>query len=110
MVGAVSPPGGDFSDPVTAATLGIVQASFSLTAGAAAAAAAVPSSHSIQCAEDARDGGPLLRLQHPETQNPAAAAQPSPRAVQHAPQPASLMRRPRKHRERGAWSQVSVGV
>jgi vacuolar-type H+-ATPase catalytic subunit A/Vma1 len=25
IVGAVSPPGGDFSDPVTAATLGIVQ-------------------------------------------------------------------------------------
>jgi len=25
-VGAVSPPGGDFSDPVTSATLGIVQA------------------------------------------------------------------------------------
>jgi V-type H+-transporting ATPase subunit A len=27
IVGAVSPPGGDFSDPVTAATLGIVQVS-----------------------------------------------------------------------------------
>lgn len=27
IVGAVSPPGGDFSDPVTSATLGIVQAS-----------------------------------------------------------------------------------
>ncbi len=26
IVGAVSPPGGDFSDPVTSATLGIVQA------------------------------------------------------------------------------------
>ena len=26
IVGAVSPPGGDFSDPVTMATLGIVQA------------------------------------------------------------------------------------
>lgn len=25
IVGAVSPPGGDFSDPVTSATLGIVQ-------------------------------------------------------------------------------------
>jgi len=25
IVGAVSPPGGDFSDPLTAATLGIVQ-------------------------------------------------------------------------------------
>ena len=25
QVGAVSPPGGDFSDPVTSATLGIVQ-------------------------------------------------------------------------------------
>lgn len=28
IVGAVSPPGGDFADPVTAATLGIVQVSF----------------------------------------------------------------------------------
>ena len=28
MVGAVSPPGGDFSDPVTAATLSIVQVRF----------------------------------------------------------------------------------
>lgn len=28
IVGAVSPPGGDFSDPVTSATLGIVQVSF----------------------------------------------------------------------------------
>lgn len=27
IVGAVSPPGGDFSDPVTSATLGIVQVS-----------------------------------------------------------------------------------
>ena len=27
IVGAVSPPGGDFADPVTSATLGIVQAS-----------------------------------------------------------------------------------
>ena len=30
IVGAVSPPGGDFSDPVTSATLGIVQVSYSL--------------------------------------------------------------------------------
>lgn len=30
IVGAVSPPGGDFSDPVTAATLGIVQVSVSV--------------------------------------------------------------------------------
>ena len=29
IVGAVSPPGGDFSDPVTSATLGIVQVSYS---------------------------------------------------------------------------------
>ncbi len=28
IVGAVSPPGGDFSDPVTAQTLNIVQASY----------------------------------------------------------------------------------
>ncbi len=28
IVGAVSPPGGDFSDPVTSATLGIVQVGF----------------------------------------------------------------------------------
>ena len=28
IVGAVSPPGGDFSDPVTSATLGIVQVSY----------------------------------------------------------------------------------
>nr|XP_019821116.1 PREDICTED: V-type proton ATPase catalytic subunit A [Bos indicus] len=31
IVGAVSPPGGDFSDPVTSATLGIVQASLAET-------------------------------------------------------------------------------
>lgn len=30
IVGAVSPPGGDFSDPVTAQTLNIVQVIFSL--------------------------------------------------------------------------------
>ena len=30
IVGAVSPPGGDFSDPVTSATLGIVQVSYRL--------------------------------------------------------------------------------
>jgi vacuolar-type H+-ATPase catalytic subunit A/Vma1 len=30
IVGAVSPPGGDFSDPVTSATLGIVQVSVNL--------------------------------------------------------------------------------
>lgn len=29
IVGAVSPPGGDFSDPVTSATLSIVQVNFS---------------------------------------------------------------------------------
>jgi vacuolar-type H+-ATPase subunit B/Vma2 len=32
IVGAVSPPGGDFSDPVTAATLSIVQVSGTVTA------------------------------------------------------------------------------
>ena len=32
IVGAVSPPGGDFSDPVTAATLSIVQVSDTATA------------------------------------------------------------------------------
>ena len=32
IVGAVSPPGGDFSDPVTMATLGIVQVRHSWTA------------------------------------------------------------------------------
>lgn len=32
IVGAVSPPGGDFSDPVTSATLGIVQVSNSIDA------------------------------------------------------------------------------
>lgn len=31
IVGAVSPPGGDFSDPVTSATLGIVQVSYPRT-------------------------------------------------------------------------------
>ena len=31
IVGAVSPPGGDFSDPVTSATLGIVQVGFPYT-------------------------------------------------------------------------------
>lgn len=31
IVGAVSPPGGDFADPVTAATLGIVQVSLDCT-------------------------------------------------------------------------------
>ena len=30
IVGAVSPPGGDFSDPVTAQTLNIVQVGFPL--------------------------------------------------------------------------------
>ena len=30
IVGAVSPPGGDFSDPVTSATLGIVQVGYAL--------------------------------------------------------------------------------
>ena len=33
IVGAVSPPGGDFSDPVTSATLAIVQVSESLSKG-----------------------------------------------------------------------------
>jgi len=36
IVGAVSPPGGDFSDPVTMATLGIVQARPALTTHCAA--------------------------------------------------------------------------
>ena len=31
IVGAVSPPGGDFSDPVTSATLSIVQVNFFMT-------------------------------------------------------------------------------
>ena len=31
IVGAVSPPGGDFSDPVTAQTLNIVQVSFEIS-------------------------------------------------------------------------------
>ena len=33
VVGAVSPPGGDFSDPVTSATLGIVQVFWGLGKG-----------------------------------------------------------------------------
>lgn len=45
IVGAVSPPGGDFSDPVTAATLSIVQVSFR---------------HVVHCPGEVRDAAPAL--------------------------------------------------
>lgn len=64
IVGAVSPPGGDFSDPVTSATLGIVQGMFASTACCVSSA---KSSFALKFSGVLTRNWPKENISHPST-------------------------------------------